>query len=92
MLPIMPYSDDDDAVMRANGTRFGLGGSIWTSDSERGYALARRLEVGTAWVNAHNELNIDAPFGGAKESGVGRVMSVLGAKTYMEPQVVDVKP
>ena len=48
------------------------------------------LEVGTAWVNKHLEVSLDAPFGGAKESGLGRVMSVLGAKTYMEPQVVDV--
>lgn len=92
VLPVMSYTDSEDALARANGTRFGLGGSIWTSNSERGYALARRLEVGTAWVNTHHELNIDAPFGGAKESGIGRVMSALGAKTYMEPQVIDLKP
>lgn len=92
VLPVMPYADIDDALARANGTRYGLGGSIWTSDAERGYALARRLEVGTAWVNTHHELNLDSPFGGAKESGIGRAMSVLGAKSYMEAQVVDVRP
>ncbi|WP_238147216.1 aldehyde dehydrogenase family protein [Rhizorhabdus dicambivorans] len=91
VLPIVRYTDIDDAIARANNSPYGLSGSIWTSDVKRGYALARRLEVGTAWVNKHLEPSVDAPFGGAKESGLGRVMSVVGAKTYMEPQVVDIQ-
>ncbi len=91
VLPIIRFTDVEDALARANDTRFGLGGSVWTGDAARGLALARRLEVGTAWVNTHQELNVDAPFGGAKESGIGRVMSAIGARTYMEPQVVDVR-
>lgn len=90
VLPIISFSDTDDVVRRANNTRYGLSGSIWTTNAGRGRELARRLEVGTAWVNKHLELSVDAPFGGAKESGLGRAMSVVGAKMYMEPQVVDV--
>lgn len=90
VLPMMPFSDVEDAINRANNSRYGLSGSIWTSDRNLGTRLAMRLEVGTAWVNKHLEAALDAPFGGAKESGIGRTMSALGAKAYMEPQVVDV--
>jgi acyl-CoA reductase-like NAD-dependent aldehyde dehydrogenase len=53
IVPILPYSDIDDAVARANNTRFGLSGSVWSSDAERGARIAAQLEVGTAWVNQH---------------------------------------
>ena len=90
IVPIMKYSDVDDAIRRANDTRFGLSGSVWTSDPERGKAIAMQLEVGTAWVNQHRAISAYVPFGGAKESGMGRQHSVLGLKGYMEPQVVSV--
>jgi acyl-CoA reductase-like NAD-dependent aldehyde dehydrogenase len=90
IVPILKYSDIEDAVRRANDTRFGLSGSVWTSDPIRGEAIAQRLEVGTAWVNQHRATSAYVPFGGAKESGLGRQYSVLGLKGYMEPQVVSV--
>jgi len=90
IVPILKYSDLDDAVRRANDTRYGLGGSVWTSDPERGREIAKRLEVGTAWVNQHRASSAHVPFGGAKESGLGRQYASLGLKGYMEPQVVSV--
>ncbi|HEY5623029.1 MAG TPA: aldehyde dehydrogenase family protein [Gammaproteobacteria bacterium] len=90
IVPIMKFSDVDDAVARANDTKFGLSGSVWTSDLARGEEIARRLEVGTAWVNQHRAMSAFVPFGGAKESGMGRQNSVLGLKGYMEPQVISV--
>ena len=90
IVPILQFRDIDDAVRRANGTRYGLSGSVWTADTERGKAVAQRLEVGTAWVNQHRAISAYVPFGGAKESGIGRQHSVLGLKGYMEPQVISV--
>ncbi len=90
VVPILKFSDPEDALRRANDTRYGLSGSVWTADPERGKALAQRMEVGTAWVNQHRAVSAHVPFGGAKQSGLGRQYSILGLKGYMEPQVVSV--
>jgi acyl-CoA reductase-like NAD-dependent aldehyde dehydrogenase len=90
IVPILRFSDVDDAVCRANDTRYGLSGSVWTKDLKRGAEIAARLEVGTAWVNQHRTTSAFVPFGGAKESGLGRQYSALGLKSYMEPEVVSV--
>jgi acyl-CoA reductase-like NAD-dependent aldehyde dehydrogenase len=82
----------DDAVRRANDTRYGLGGSVWTNDLEKGARIAAQLEVGTAWVNQHRTPDPFIPFGGAKESGLGREYSSLGLKSYMEAQVISISP
>jgi len=90
IVPILKYSDPEDALRRANDTRYGLSGSVWTSDPDRGRALAERMEVGTAWVNQHRATSAYVPFGGAKQSGLGRQYSILGLKGYMEPLVVSI--
>jgi acyl-CoA reductase-like NAD-dependent aldehyde dehydrogenase len=90
IVPILEYRDLDDAIARANDTPYGLSGSVWTADVERGKAIAARLEVGTAWVNQHRATSAAVPFGGAKESGLGRQYSHLGLKSYMEPEVISV--
>jgi len=90
IVPIMKFTDLEDAIARANDTRYGLSGSVWTSDPARGTEIAARLEVGTAWVNQHRATSAFVPFGGAKESGLGRQYSSLGLKSYMEPEVVSV--
>jgi len=88
LVPILKFRDVDDAVRRANDTRFGLSGSVWSSNPERAAAIAARLEVGTAWINQHRATSAVVPFGGAKESGIGRQYSSLGLKSYMEPRVI----
>jgi acyl-CoA reductase-like NAD-dependent aldehyde dehydrogenase len=90
LIPVMKFTDVEDALKRANATRFGLSGSVWSRDVARATALAARLEVGTAWVNQHRATAANVPFGGAKESGIGRTYSVLGLKGNMEPRVVSV--
>jgi len=90
ILPVIRYTDVEDAIRRANDTRYGLGGSVWTSNIDRGAAIAGRLEAGTTWVNQHSLPDPHVPFGGAKESGLGREYSVLGLKSYMEAQVVNI--
>jgi len=90
VVPVLKFSDVDDALRRANATRYGLSGSVWSRDPERAAAIAAKLEVGTAWVNQHRATSPDVPFGGAKESGIGRTYSDLGLKSYMEPRVISV--
>jgi acyl-CoA reductase-like NAD-dependent aldehyde dehydrogenase len=90
VFPVLPFSDVEDALTRANSTRFGLAGSVWSRDVARAQKIAERLEVGTAWVNQHRVTMANVPFGGAKESGIGRTYSRLGLEAYLEPQVVSV--
>jgi acyl-CoA reductase-like NAD-dependent aldehyde dehydrogenase len=90
VLPILCFDDVDEAIERANNTRHGLGGSVWTGDVEKGVALARRLDVGTAWVNQHIGLDAQVQFGGAKESGIGCEYGVAGLRQYMQAHVVNV--
>jgi acyl-CoA reductase-like NAD-dependent aldehyde dehydrogenase len=90
IVPVLKFSDVDDALRRANDTRYGLSGSVWSRDPDRAAALASRLEVGTAWVNHHRATSATVPFGGAKESGIGRVYSEMGLKSYLEPRVVSI--
>jgi len=89
-LPVMPFRDVDDAIARANASHFGLGGSIWTADPERGAELARRLECGTGWVNQHLNLVPNAPFGGSKWSGIGVENGPWGLAAFTEFQVINV--
>src|SRR5688572_3634103 len=90
IFPVLKFTDVDDAVARANDTRFGLSGSVWSRDLAKATAIAARLEVGTAWVNQHRITAADVPFGGAKESGLGRTYSRMGLEAYLEPQVISV--
>jgi acyl-CoA reductase-like NAD-dependent aldehyde dehydrogenase len=90
VLPVLCFDDVDEAIARANDSRHGLGGSVWTRDLERGAALARRLEVGTAWVNQHIGLDAQVQFGGAKESGIGCEYGLAGLRQYMQAHVVNV--
>lgn len=88
VLPVIRFSDIDDAIRRANSTRFGLGGSVWTKDVKKGAEIAGRLESGVVWVNHHLGVSAEYPFGGVKESGVGRANGLMGLKGNMEPQLV----
>jgi acyl-CoA reductase-like NAD-dependent aldehyde dehydrogenase len=90
VFPVLKFRDVEDAIARANDTRFGLSGSVWSRDIARATEIAARLEVGTAWVNQHRNTAADVPFGGAKESGMGRTYSRRGLEAYLEPQVISV--
>ena len=90
VIPVLKYSDLDDAVERANALEVGLGGSAWGDDIAAATAVAQRLKCGTAWVNQHGALNPLAPFGGVKCSGMGVQFNVDGLREYTTVQVVNV--
>jgi acyl-CoA reductase-like NAD-dependent aldehyde dehydrogenase len=89
VLPVIKVASEEEALARANASDFGLGGSIWSGDLDRAIALARRLEVGTAWINKHADLTPDLTFGGIKQSGFGRELGVEGLTEYTQSQVVN---
>ncbi|MBV1883139.1 MAG: aldehyde dehydrogenase family protein [Pseudomonadales bacterium] len=88
ILPILTYTDVDDAVSRANALDMGLGGSVWGADVQKAAEIARQLEVGSAWVNSHQDISPAIPFGGAKQSGIGVENSVHGMEEYTRIQVI----
>ncbi len=88
-LPVIAYRDLDDAIERANATTFGLGASVWATDTERGEAVARQLDAGSAWVNTHAALAPNLPFGGLKWSGVGVENGPWGYKGFTDMQLLN---
>lgn len=90
ILPIIKYSDVDDAITRANNNSCGLGGSVWSADTELATKLAGQLECGTAWVNTHAQIQPNVPFGGVKGSGFGVEFATQGLEEYTSIQVVHI--
>ncbi|WP_299200032.1 aldehyde dehydrogenase family protein [uncultured Amphritea sp.] len=90
VLPIIRYTDVEDAIKRANASDVGLGGSVWSSDIAKATQIAGRLECGTAWVNGHAELLPYAPFGGCKMSGFGVEFGQEGLMEYTSAQVINI--
>lgn len=90
ILPVLKFTDVEDALRRANDSASGLGGSIWSSDIEKATRLAQRLESGTAWVNNHAMIQPDAPFGGVKESGFGVEFGRYGLEEYTSIQTLQI--
>jgi succinate-semialdehyde dehydrogenase/glutarate-semialdehyde dehydrogenase len=82
--PIIPFDDDDDAVSIANDTEWGLVGYLFTRDLDRAFRLSDRLEVGMVGLNAGLVSNPAAPFGGVKQSGLGREGGRIGIDEFLE--------
>jgi aldehyde dehydrogenase (NAD+) len=87
VLAVIPYEGVDEAVAIANDSDFGLGGSVWTSDPERGEQVAKRVQTGSIGIN-HYTLDPAAPFGGVKASGIGRELGPEGLAPYFQLQSI----
>ena len=90
VLCVIPFDDDDDAVRIANGTIYGLSGSIHSASVERALGVARRVRSGTLSVNGAQWFHVDNPFGGYKQSGVGRENGRLGFEEFLETKLIAV--
>ena len=92
VLTVIRYRDDDEAVALANDSDYGLSGSVWTSDPARGVAVASRIRTGTCTVNSGVIVEPRNPFGGFRQSGVGREMGPEGVEAYTETRTVVLPP
>jgi aldehyde dehydrogenase (NAD+) len=88
VLCVIPFEDDDDAVRIANDSIYGLSGAVTSASEERALAVARRIRTGTIAVNGGMWFHVDTPFGGYKQSGVGRENGVAGFEEYLETKVM----
>ena len=85
---VIPFDDEDDAVLAGNDTDYGLAAAVWTRDVSRAHRVARRLKAGTVWVNTYFVIDPISPFGGFKQSGMGREHGRQGLDAYTEVKSV----
>lgn len=85
---VIPYDDDEQAIRIANDSAYGLSGAVYSADEERAVAVARRIRTGTISVNGGQWFQVDTPFGGYRQSGIGRENGVQGLEEYLETKVI----
>ena len=88
VLTVSTYRDVDEALTMANDTPYGLAASVWTRDLRQAHTFARKIRAGTVWLNVHNFVFSQAPYGGYKLSGVGRELGRLGVEAFLETKNV----
>jgi betaine-aldehyde dehydrogenase len=84
VLCVLPFETEDDLVQQANDSAYGLAAGLWTADYRRAWRIARRLDAGTVWINTYKQLSISTPFGGFKDSGIGREKGIGGLRLYQQ--------
>ena len=92
VLPIMMFETLDDAISAANSTQFGLGASVWTHDTRIVSRACEELQAGIVWVNQHLKIPPEVPFGGTKDSGIGRENGRYALDHYLEEKTILIKP
>jgi aldehyde dehydrogenase (NAD+) len=91
VMSIIAFKDMDEVISRANRTTYGLAAGVWTRDIKKAHAVANGVRAGTVWVNCYHVLDTRAPFGGFKQSGMGRELGEYGLQQYMEVKTVTLK-
>jgi succinate-semialdehyde dehydrogenase/glutarate-semialdehyde dehydrogenase len=91
-LPIFTVTTLDEAITQANHSPYGLGASIWTRDLSRARAAIAQLQAGSVWVNCYHEPQVELPFGGMKQSGLGRELGLEGLDAFLEPKAAVINP
>jgi acyl-CoA reductase-like NAD-dependent aldehyde dehydrogenase len=90
VLCVIRYKNIDDAIRMANDSIYGLGGAVWSRDKAKALEVAKQMRTGTVWINDYHLLSVAAPFGGYKQSGIGREFGLEGILEYTEVKHVHV--
>lgn len=88
LVPLLSYDTIEDVIARANASDYGLGGTVWGKDLDKAATVARAIHTGTVWINKHLDLRFDVPFGGVKQSGLGREQGQAGLKEFVDAKIV----
>ncbi|RWX14540.1 betaine-aldehyde dehydrogenase [Rhizobium hidalgonense] len=88
VMSVLDFDDEDEVIVRANASEFGLSGGVFTADLTRAHRVVDRLEAGTLWINTYNLCPVEIPFGGSKQSGFGRENSLAALEHYSELKTV----
>jgi phenylacetaldehyde dehydrogenase len=88
VLAAMPFDDVEDVIRQTNASPFGLTASVWSNNLSAVHRIVPRLKAGTVWVNTHNMLDANLPFGGYKQSGFGRDLGRAAVESYTEVKSV----
>ncbi|MDK7330309.1 aldehyde dehydrogenase family protein [Micrococcus luteus] len=90
IIPVIAYDDEEQVIAWANDSEFGLGSSVWTTNPERGLAMASRIDACSTFINTHSfeSLDLRMPFGGIKQSGIGREFGEAGLSAYVEDHTI----
>jgi acyl-CoA reductase-like NAD-dependent aldehyde dehydrogenase len=89
---VTPFDDEEQMICDVNASPYGLSGSIWTNDLRRALRVARRIESGVLSINSHSSVHVEAPFGGFKQSGIGRDLGMAAMEGYTELKNIYVAP
>ena len=84
VLCVLPFEDEEDLIKQANDSMYGLASGIWTANYQRAWRTACALETGLVWINTYKQLSISTPFGGFKNSGIGREKGINGVRIYQQ--------
>jgi aldehyde dehydrogenase (NAD+) len=90
VLAVIPYRSVSEAIQMANASLYGLSAAVWSRDLQGAIEVAKRLRTGTVWINDHHLINPIAPFGGYKQSGLGREHGIFGLMAYTEEKHIHV--
>ena len=88
VVSVIPFKDENDAVLQGNATNYGLAAGVWTRDVSKAHRVARAIRAGTVWVNCYNVFDAGSPFGGYKESGYGRELGRYALDLYTQVKSV----
>ena len=91
VMSIMKFKSIEEVIDRANNTMYGLAAAVWTKDISKAQAISNNVRAGTIWVNCYDVFDAAAPFGGFKQSGMGRELGEYGLQQYTEVKTITVK-
>ena len=92
VMSVLKFKTEEEVLERANATSYGLAGAVFTNNIKRAFRVSENLEVGVCWVNNYNVTPVELPFGGVKDSGMGRENAIEALYSYTQSKTIYVEP